>query len=114
VDRIAASILAAARERLVQALAAVRRADTVGPVVLGGGVARRLPELAGAIADSFPAGPARGGAGGDPVTAGTGAVQVTTVPDGVVGAGVLALRLSGVGVDGPVFDRLVRSVSRRR
>jgi len=98
-DPVAVTILQQARSRLVAVLGAVRRDDVVGPVVLGGGIARRLPGLADAIADSV---------GSDR------RVDVVIVADGAVGAGVLALRRAGIAVDRQVFDRLVSSVAQLR
>ncbi len=99
-DPVASEILRAATERLLQTLRTVRIGGVGGPVVLGGGVARRLPGLAAAIAADMP-GP--GGAG-----------EVITVPDGVLGAAVLALRHDGLRVDRAMFDRLAGGLAALR
>lgn len=99
-DQVAVGILREATGRLLETLAAVRVPDVDGPVVLGGGVAHRLPGLAAAIADAFP-------------TAG-GPADIVTVADGALGSAVLALRHGGVPVDGPTFDRLSRTLAALR
>lgn len=109
-DPIAASILTAARGRLVDTLRAVRRDDIVGPVVLGGGIARRLPGLVAAIAGSGGGVAAETAGAAGSVTADATPHPVVTVADGVVGAAVLTLRRAGVAVDPAVFDRLTTSV----
>ena len=95
-DPVATAILAAARDRLVRLLDALRTGDVPGPVVVGGGIARRLPGLAEAIGESFD-GAAR------PV--------VIAVADGAVGAGVLALRHAGHVVDRAVFATLTETLA---
>ena len=97
-DAVAMKILTRARAILAGTLAAVRRADPVGPIVMGGGIARRLPGLADAVARA-------GARHSDTASA------VYTVGDGAVGAGVLALRRNGVRVDEPVFRRLVDTLA---
>jgi N-acetylglucosamine kinase-like BadF-type ATPase len=104
-DPVAMDILSEARHLLVGAVRAVRADDVVGPVVVGGGVARRLPGLAAALARDEPTSSAdRGGPGG----------PVVTVTDGAVGAAVLALRHADITVDSAVFDRLTASVAQLR
>lgn len=100
-DVVASGILAEAQRRLVGALSAVYRPGHRGPVVLGGGIARRLPGFAAAVADAV-----RSWGEPDPL--------VAEVEDGSVGAGVLALRHAGIGVDRAVFDRLSASLAERR
>jgi hypothetical protein len=99
-DEVAVGILREATGRLLGTLAAVRVPEVDGPVVLGGGVAHRLPGLAAAIADAFPT-PA-------------GPTDIVTVADGALGAAVLALRHGGVPVDGPTFDRLATTLATLR
>jgi N-acetylglucosamine kinase-like BadF-type ATPase len=96
-DPVAVKILVSARERLVRTLAAVRVPEITGPVILGGSVARRLPGLSAAVRQSA-------------------AADVRIVPDGLVGASVLALRKAGVAVDQDMFDRVTASLAdiRRR
>lgn len=95
-DPVAVDILTRARDHLVRTLGAVWRGECGGPVVLGGGIARRLPGLSGALADAL------------------GAREIILVPDGVIGAAVLALRAAGIEVDGAVFDRLTGSIAEHR
>jgi N-acetylglucosamine kinase-like BadF-type ATPase len=99
-DEVAVGILREATRRLLETLAAVRAPGLDGPVVLGGGVAHRLPGLAAAIADAF--------------RSPTGPPDVVTVADGALGAAVLALRHGGVQVDGPIFDRLATTLAALR
>jgi N-acetylglucosamine kinase-like BadF-type ATPase len=107
-DPVAVTILTSARDRLVRTLAAVRVPELRGPVVLGGTVAKRLPGLTAAVVASFGHGAARSGAG--PV-AGDTPPEVHIVPDGVVGAAVLALRGAGTAVDQDLFDRVTASLA---
>jgi N-acetylglucosamine kinase-like BadF-type ATPase len=103
-DPAATAIVDGARRRLVRSLSAVHLTGHHGPVVLGGGIARRLPGFAAAVADEVRSwmtdGPA---AGGDP--------EVVMVEDGTVGAGVLALRDAGIAVDRSAFDRLSETLA---
>ena len=101
-DAVAAGILQRARDLLVATVRAVRVDDVVGPVVVGGGVARRLPGLVEALLADEPASPPGG------------VRPVVTVTDGAVGAAVLALRRAGISVDGAVFDRLTASLAKLR
>jgi glucosamine kinase len=88
-DPVAAAIRAGARQALRAALDAVRDPEVTGPVVAGGSVLGAL----GSVDDvSSPIGPVRG------------------VPDGAVGAAVLALRANGVTVDRRVFERVTASL----
>lgn len=100
-DPVAATILTQARERLLCTLGAVWAAGHPGPVVVGGSIAQRLPGLAVAITA---AAAARGEA----------APAITAVPDGVIGAAVLAMRAAGIEVDAVVFDRLTGSLAEHR
>jgi hypothetical protein len=108
-DPVAVKILIAARERLIRTLAAVRVPELRGPVVLGGTVAKRLPGLTAAVIGSFGPDLEDAAAGGG--TVGTAAPEVRIVPDGVVGAAVLALRNAGVAVDQELFDRVTASLA---
>ena len=99
-DAVATDIVAQAQRRLLHSLATVHRAGHHGPVVLGGGIARRLPTLPAGVA-----GLARTWAAEPP--------QVVTVEDGTAGTAVLALRRAGLVVDEPVFDRLIASLALR-
>lgn len=92
-DPVARRIVVAASEALADLLDAVRVPDLEGPVVVGGSVvARGVLQAPPALSvDLTP--PARG-------------VAVTAVPDGLVGAAVLALRHTGAEVDDARFARL--------
>ena len=94
-DPTARRILVAASVAVADLLAAVRVPDLAGPVVGGGSVLVRgllaaPPELRAALVDT----------------------EVFPVADGVVGAGVLALRSVGVQVDEALFTRLRAEVAR--
>lgn len=119
-DPVAVKILTSAKERLVRTLGAVRVPELPGPVVLGGTVAKRLPGLTAAVrrslADAQPGGGKGALAGGAPIGAASakpaGAqADVRIVPDGVVGAAVLALRKAGILVDQDMFDRVTASLA---
>ena len=96
-DPVARRIVVAASAALADLLDAVRDPDLAGPTVVGGSVVVRGILGAGAslAADLVP--PARG-------------AEVLPVPDGLVGAAVLALRHAGVEVDETRFERLRREV----
>jgi N-acetylglucosamine kinase-like BadF-type ATPase len=106
-DPVAGAIVERARQRLVHTLSAVHVPGHGGPVVLGGGIARRLPGFAGAVAEEVRSW-AADGSGSD------GAPEVSIVEDGSVGAGVLALRDAGIVVDRAVFDRLSGTLATAR
>jgi glucosamine kinase len=97
-DPVADTILASAADGLATTLRAVTSTGVDGPVVLGGGILGRSPDLRRAVLTAY--------AGTDDVA------DPLVVPDGAVGAAVLALRQAGVTVDEPVFDTLVTSVAR--
>lgn len=84
-DAAATRIVADARAALHTTLAAIDTATVRGPVVCGGGVLGTL------------------GLGIDGLA---GATQVRQVPDGTVGAAVLALRDNGIAVDRTAFERV--------
>lgn len=92
-DPVARAIVVAASQALADLVDAVRVPELDGPVVVGGSVVVRgiLGAPASLAADLVP--PAGGSA-------------VTAVPDGLVGAGVLALRHTGRVVDEATFARL--------
>ena len=92
-DPVARSIVVAASRALADLLDAVRVPELDGPVVVGGSVV--VHGILGApeplARDLVP--PARG-------------TPVVAVPDGLVGAAVLALRHTGFAVDAALFERL--------
>ena len=92
-DPVARRIVVAASAALADLLDAVREPGLAGPTVVGGSVVVRgvlgaAPALAPALVP-----PARG-------------AEVVPVPDGLVGAAVLALRHTGTTVDPALFERL--------
>jgi glucosamine kinase len=99
-DPTARSIVVAASQALADLLDAVRVPELGGPVVVGGSVVVRgiLGAPASLASDLVP--PA-------------GATPVIAVPDGLVGAAVLALRSTGVVVDEATFPRLRSEVLAR-
>ena len=99
-DPAARAIVVAASRALADLLEAVRVPELSGPVVVGGSVVVRgiLDAPPGLAADLVP--PA-------------GSTPVTSVPDGLVGAAVLALRHTGSVVDQTTFARLQADVLAR-
>ena len=99
-DPVARSIVVAASRALADLVEAVRVPGLDGPVVVGGSVVVRgiLAAPASLAADLVP--PA-------------GARPVVGVPDGLVGAAVLALRHTGGTVDEAAFTRLQAQVTGR-
>lgn len=95
-DDVARGILADAADALATTLAAVVVADIAGPLVLAGSILSQRAAVAEGVIRSF-------SAGGHP--------PVVTVPDGLVGAAVMALRDHGVPVTDDVFDRLRASLT---
>jgi N-acetylglucosamine kinase-like BadF-type ATPase len=97
-DRTAGRILDDAAAALARTLSAVRSPAVSGPLVLGGGILGRGPEVAGRLA------------------AAAGAAEVHAVADGAAGVCVLALRRAGTYVDAAVFRQLTASLAavRRR
>jgi len=95
-DPTADRILDEAAAALAQTLTAVRSATVSGPIVLGGGVLGRAPQLA------------------DRLAATCDAEEVHTVVDGTVGVCVLALRHVGTDVDHAVFERLTTTLTALR
>ena len=99
-DPTAHAIVVAASQALADLLDAVRVPELTGPVVVGGSVVVRgiLAAPEALAADLVPP------AGGAPVI---------SVPDGLVGAAVLALRHTGHAVDVATFERLRAGVLAR-
>ena len=99
-DPVARAILVAASRALADLLEAVHVPELEGPVVVGGSVVVRgiLGAPASLAVDLVP--PA-------------GRTPVVAVPDGLVGAAVLALRHTGHVVDGATFARLQAQVLAR-
>lgn len=95
-DPIADGILRDAADALARTLAAVTSPTVSGPVVLGGGILSRSPEIARRLAET------------------AGAEEPHTVVDGAVGAAVLTLRHAGTYVDASIFQRLTTSLGRLR
>lgn len=97
-DHLGGKILAGALDELIITLGSVIRPNLPGPVVLGGSVATRLPGLADAV--------------GELMASRTGTAPVVApVPDGTVGAAVLALRSAGVVVDDTVHARITETLA---
>jgi len=96
-DPVARGIVVAASRALADLVDAVRVPELDGPVVVGGSVVVRgiLGAPASLARDLVP--PA-------------GSTPVVEVPDGLVGAAVLALRRTGGVVDRATFDRLQEQV----
>lgn len=109
-DRVAGGILDEAKDRLLRSLEAVHLPGHPGPVVLGGGIARRLPGFADAVANEV----ASWGDGRPEGLRRSQPAAVVSVEDGSVGAGVLALRRAGMRVDHAVFGRLSRTLAEHR
>lgn len=92
-DPVAVDILTSAVARLSATLRAVRSPEVTGPVIIGGSVAKRLPGLTEAVAASFS-------------DDGMARPEIRIVADGVIGAGMLALRSAGVPVDETILSRV--------
>jgi N-acetylglucosamine kinase-like BadF-type ATPase len=99
-DPVADAVVADAARGLATTLRAVTAPTVDGPVVLGGGVLGRSSALRSAVLAAY-AGPAS-------------PPETLVVPDGAVGAGVLALRAAGVVVDEAVFATLAASAGSLR
>jgi glucosamine kinase len=98
-DDAAVEIIADASEALAATLRAVVVPDIAGPLVLSGSILSRQPSVARSVVRHV-----------DSVDDS----QVVTVPDGIVGAAVLALRCGGVPVDETVFGRVQSSLATLR
>jgi glucosamine kinase len=92
-DGTADRILDDAAAALARTLDAVRSPTVSGPLVLGGGILGRVPQLA------------------DRLAVASGAAEVHAVADGAVGVSVLAVRQAGTFVDAAVFDQLASSLA---
>jgi glucosamine kinase len=99
-DDVAIGIVEGAANALTDTLTAVLTGDVDGPVVLGGSVLRHQPRVGDRVREHL-AGLGRQG-------------PVHVVPDGLLGAAVLALRRAGTTVDAAVFARADASLARLR
>ncbi len=99
-DEVAAEIVDRAGRLLTRTLSAVITPDLRGPVVLGGSVLAHQPTVRDVLSAFL-------------VEAGNPGALVL-VPDGLVGAAVLALRRAGTVVDALVFARITESLGRLR
>jgi N-acetylglucosamine kinase-like BadF-type ATPase len=97
-DDVADRILDDAAAALARTLTAVRSPTVSGPVVLGGGILGRSPQIADRLVAAC-----------GPKESGTPAFRA--VADGAVGVCVLALRHAGSAVDEAVFRRLTASLA---
>jgi glucosamine kinase len=95
-DVVADRILDDAAAALARTLAAVRSPTLSGPVVLGGGILGRSPQVA------------------DRLAAASGAEEVRAVADGAVGVSVLGLRHAGTFVDESLFQQVTSSLDALR
>jgi N-acetylglucosamine kinase-like BadF-type ATPase len=91
-DDAARRIVADAAAALATTMSTIASAEVVGPIVLGGSILAQQP----AIAEAVVAAAQRCGVAG----------PVSTVPDGMAGAAVLALRHGGANLDEAVFTRI--------
>lgn len=92
-DPVARDILAAAADELVGTLTAIRPADAVGPVVLGGSILGSGNPVASALTAALPG------------------AHLIPARDGVVGAAVLALMRAGIRVDAGLQNRIAHGVT---
>jgi len=99
-DPVADAIVRGAADALVRTLETVTDPAVEGPVVLGGGTLAQHDALVDRITAT------RGSEGG--------AAEVHVVDEGTVGAAVVALRHASVTVDGPVFERIARTLDALR
>lgn len=90
-DEVSTAIVTAAEAALAQAVLDIAEPDLPGPLVIGGGVATQAR-----VCDAVAAAVRAGGVTG----------EVHTVADGLVGAGVLALRRAGLALDKAAFALL--------
>jgi N-acetylglucosamine kinase-like BadF-type ATPase len=98
-DETAQRIVADAASELSVTAAAVVSPDVSGPVVLGGSILSQRT-----VAERVVEAMRRAGCDG----------PVSTVPDGLVGSAVLALRRAGVTLDRATFDRIGASLATLR
>lgn len=106
-DAVAEHIVSRAGHALAATLAAVVSPDLDGPLVVGGSVLVHQDSVRDIVSDTVRR------AGGEPPRQ-RQRPPLVVVPDGLVGAAVLALRNAGISVDAAVFDTLTRSVGRLR
>ena len=99
-DDVAHRIVDGATRALIDTLTAVVSDDLAGPVVLGGSVLRHQARVRDRVQSHLAALGRRG--------------PVHVVPDGLLGAAVLALRRAGTTVDATVFARADASLARLR
>lgn len=107
-DAVAENIVNRAGQALADTLAAVVIPGLDGPLVVGGSVLvnrQAVRDIVGGVQPHSPPAPAGEARAGRPLV---------IVPDGLVGAAVLALRNAGLPVDTGVFDTVTRSVRRLR
>lgn len=106
-DAVAEAIVSQAGHALATTLAAVLSPDLNGPLVVGGSVLVHQGSVRDIVSDSVLT------ASREPARR-RQRPSVVVVPDGLVGAAVLALRNAGVPVDAAVFDTVAGSVARLR
>ncbi|WP_164520389.1 N-acetylglucosamine kinase [Specibacter cremeus] len=94
-DVVARDIVARAAALLARTLETVMAGGPAGPVVFGGSILTKGAAMAAAV---------RAGLGAPPR-------EVIAVPDGMVGAAVMALKDAGVRVDADVFGRIGASLA---
>jgi N-acetylglucosamine kinase-like BadF-type ATPase len=99
-DPAARQIVADAAASLAETISTIATPDVAGPLVLGGSILSQQPEITAAVV----AAAQRSGSLG----------AVAAVPDGMVGAAVLALRHGGLEVDEAVFARIKSSLAELR
>ncbi|WP_162458250.1 N-acetylglucosamine kinase [Pseudactinotalea terrae] len=98
-DAVSTEIVAEAEAALAELVLDVAVPELTGPLVVGGGVATQ-PRVREAVVGTVRA---RGVTG-----------PVHRVDDGLVGAGVIALRRAGILVDAEIFTRLAETTASRR
>jgi N-acetylglucosamine kinase-like BadF-type ATPase len=96
-DETARRLVSDAADALAVTASAVVSPDVDGPFVLGGSILSQQPSVASRVVEAL----RRAGCGG----------PVSTVPDGTIGAAVLALRRGGVALDETTFDRIATSLA---
>jgi N-acetylglucosamine kinase-like BadF-type ATPase len=99
-DAVARAILDDAISALARLFSAISAPDLAGPLVLGGSVLTAQPRISDGVTRALRE------EGFSP--------EMRKVPDGVVGAAVLALRLAGTDVDAEVFERITTTLAHLR
>jgi hypothetical protein len=94
---VARAIVARAKQGLQATFAAVVAPNVAGPVVTGGGILARWPQLVD-LGEVF-------------TSKGMAPPPVVPVADGVTGAAVLALRAAGADVGQSLFQRIETTLS---